>query len=136
MQRCWATLQGQTCAEPLVSLQRPDFTTPEITAEQLDVDKTRRSGRVLHENARCLFTKRDEVEQMVLTSDEGEDDFEDLPDNTIDLSPWVTEVRRLPRTCTQTLTPSTDCLDGVCKAATGNRHATFQEAWVCGTLSI
>lgn len=96
MQRCWVTLQGLTCAEPSVSLQRPDFTISKITADQVNVDKARRSGRVLHENARCLFTKRDEVEQMVLSSDEEEDDFEDLPDNTIDLSPWVTEVRRLP----------------------------------------
>lgn len=55
-------------------------------------DKARRSGRVVHDNARCLFTKRDEVEQMVLSSDEDEEDFENLPDNTIDLSPWVIEV--------------------------------------------
>jgi hypothetical protein len=61
----------------------------------LPLDKARRSGRVLHDNARCIFTKRDEVEHIVFSSDEEAEDFEELPDDTIDLSPWVVEVRFL-----------------------------------------
>ena len=31
---------------------------------------------------------------MLLSSDEEDEELEDLPDNTVDLSPWVVEVGR------------------------------------------
>lgn len=88
---------------------------------------------MVHDNARCLFTKRDEVEHMVLSDDDEEEDLGDLPDNTIDLSPWVIEVGVCTICTSVTLTDRmlTDCLDGLSEATARDCNAAVQKTRVC-----